>query len=130
MTRDDIVKMASDAGFDVDGYTIRTWAAQKDITPDLQRFAALVAEAEREKCKQLYEMSDEHIRNVIQASVEAERARYRTILEDALYALEYASDMTKPTDMQGCTCPICVMGPKLRELLKEDQLHVTNGRDT
>lgn len=29
------------------------------------------------------------------------------LLREALYALEYASDMTKPEDLQGCGCPIC-----------------------
>jgi len=41
----------------------------------------------------------------------------KQLLEDALYALEYASDMSKPADMQGCTCPICVTIPKLRAQL-------------
>lgn len=29
------------------------------------------------------------------------------LLRDALYALEYAADMTKPEGMSGCGCPIC-----------------------
>ena len=40
------------------------------------------------------------------------------LLREAAYALDYAADMTKPTDMQGCDCPICTVGRKIEEVLK------------
>ena len=40
-----------------------------------------------------------------------------SLLREALYALEYASDMTKPEDLQGCGCPICTNIAALRERL-------------
>jgi len=42
-----------------------------------------------------------------QVGLALDAARYQALLEKALYALEYASDMTKPEDMSGCDCPIC-----------------------
>ena len=41
------------------------------------------------------------------------------LLREALYALEYANDMTKPEDLQGCECPICTNITALRERLGE-----------
>jgi hypothetical protein len=46
MTRDDIIRMALDTGFDADDETTIT---------SLERFAALVAAAEREACARLCE---------------------------------------------------------------------------
>ena len=43
--------------------------------------------------------------------------RDEALLREALYALEYASDMTKPEDLQGCGCPICTNITALRERL-------------
>lgn len=43
------------------------------------------------------------------------------LLREALYALEYASDMTKPEDLQGCGCPICTNIAALRERLGEGE---------
>jgi len=45
--------------------------------------------------------------------------RLRELLNDAVYALEYAADMTKPEGLSGCDCPICVTIPKLRAALGE-----------
>ncbi len=42
--------------------------------------------------------------------------RMRKLLQDALYALEYASDMTMPEGMSGCNCPICM---SIRAIEKE-----------
>ena len=39
------------------------------------------------------------------------------LLRGALYALEYASALTKPEDLQGCDCPICISITALRERL-------------
>ncbi len=50
MTRDEIISMALEAGFDSVGASVSTWAGQHNITKELERFAALVAAAEREAC--------------------------------------------------------------------------------
>ena len=47
MTREDMIRMAREAGFNVEqGYLLRITG----IDEDLERFAALVASAEREAC--------------------------------------------------------------------------------
>lgn len=66
MTRDDILRMAREAGFqDRDG-TIRTMhssGAWVGINEELERFAALVAAAERDECAKVCEsISDEYHR--------------------------------------------------------------------
>jgi len=53
-----------------------------------------------------------------QVGLALDAARYQTLLEKALYALEYASDMTKPEDMSGCNCPICTVIGEI-EAMKE-----------
>ena len=47
MTQDDIIRMARDAGLEQIGFSTEDWVAW---TSDLERFAALVAAAEREAC--------------------------------------------------------------------------------
>ena len=76
--------------------TIRALLAERD---------ALVAEVERlaEALRKLEERVQ----------------RDEALLREALYALEYASDMTKPEDLQGCGCPICTNITALRERLGE-----------
>ena len=50
MTREQIIEMARDAGFNVEqGFLLRVTG----IDEDLERFAALVAAAEREECAKL-----------------------------------------------------------------------------
>ena len=44
----------------------------------------------------------------------AENETLRALLRDAEYALDYASDMTKPEGLSGCDCPICTVSDKLR----------------
>jgi len=56
MTRDDIIRMAREAGFNVEqGFLLRVTG----IDEDLERFAALVAAAEREACAKLCEEYDD-----------------------------------------------------------------------
>jgi hypothetical protein len=50
--------------------------------------------------------------------VSDERDGLTALIDKALYALEYASDMTKPEDMSGCECPICTAIDDLKEALK------------
>lgn len=45
----------------------------------------------------------------------------KELLSEALYALEYGLDMTKPDDMSGCDCPMCVVSRKIRKLIGENQ---------
>lgn len=50
MTRDEIIKLAREAGFNVEqGFLLRVTG----IDEDLERFAALVAAAEREACLEM-----------------------------------------------------------------------------
>jgi hypothetical protein len=54
MTRDDIIRMARDVGF-VDIHHERVWIREGYHEVRLERFAALVAAAERESCAQVCE---------------------------------------------------------------------------
>jgi hypothetical protein len=58
MNREDIIRMAREAGMLLGRFDI--WDAE---TPDLERFVALVAAAEREACAKLVEPSAEHRRD-------------------------------------------------------------------
>ncbi len=51
MNRDDIIRMAREAGGD-------DWGIFRDFMPELERFAYLVAEAEREACAEICESDD------------------------------------------------------------------------
>ena len=58
MTRDDIIKLALEAGFCKDSngiYFRRAVTPDSDLLPLLERFAALVAAAEREACAKVAE---------------------------------------------------------------------------
>jgi len=58
MTCDDIIKLALEAGFCKDSngiYSRRAVTPDSDLLPSLERFAALVAAAEREACAKLCE---------------------------------------------------------------------------
>ena len=45
----------------------------------------------------------------------------KELMQQALDALEYASDMTKPENMSGCECPICVTITALRDRLAQPE---------
>jgi coproporphyrinogen III oxidase len=59
MTRDDIIRLAVEAKLVChwDGGCASAWVEGHDLTPYLERFAALVAEREREACAKV---CDEH----------------------------------------------------------------------
>jgi hypothetical protein len=62
MNREDIIRMAREAGFDVESDEFFNYKPQlvfTGIEADLQRFADLVAAAEREACAQLAEACDD-----------------------------------------------------------------------
>jgi hypothetical protein len=74
MKRDDIIRMAQEAGFEFNSLG-GTYTSGK-LDEHLERFAALVAEAEREACKDLWEaqkLTDRQISDHIVAAVAAER---------------------------------------------------------
>ena len=52
MTKDDIIRMAKEAGFKPRHNAPREWWM---LTEDIERFAALVASAEREACAKVVE---------------------------------------------------------------------------
>ena len=45
-----------------------------------------------------------------------ERDGLTTLIDKALYALEYASDMTKPEGLGGCDCPTCTTIFQINEM--------------
>ena len=47
----------------------------------------------------------------------AENEELLAVLEEAEYALDYASDMTKPEGLSGCDCPICTASIRIGEVL-------------
>ena len=51
MNREDIIRMAQEAGFGGGGFVMPTHSGH--ITHELERFAALVASAEREACAEV-----------------------------------------------------------------------------
>ena len=58
MTRDDIIRMAREAGFDVESDEFFNYKPQfvfTGVEADLQSFADLVAAAERERCAKICE---------------------------------------------------------------------------
>jgi hypothetical protein len=77
MTRDDIIRMAREAGF----ATSWTEAAGQA----LEHFAALVAATEREACKNLWEaqrLTDRQISDYIEAAVAAEREECAKVCDE------------------------------------------------
>lgn len=49
----------------------------------------------------------------------------RELMQQALDALEYASDATKPEGLHGCECLICKAIPALRERLEQPEEKIT-----
>ena len=84
MTKDDIIKLAREAGFLVDGDSwIHAGAVlvdgRKSIDKQLERFANLVAAAERAECAKLCEKTDDGTPyNLAEACAAAIRARGTT----------------------------------------------------
>ena len=68
MTRENIIRMAREAGFNVEqGYLLRITG----IDEDLERFAALVASAEREACAKVCEDSVEYAGDTLAQAIRA-----------------------------------------------------------
>ena len=67
MTKEEIIRMAKEAGGD-------DWGIFKDFMPEIERFAALVAAAEREAC---IDIAEQHatIEGIAQKIIAAIRAR-------------------------------------------------------
>ena len=89
MTRDDIIRMAREAGFraghielyNSDPVTFVAPCSATDCMPELVRFAALVAAAERDACAQIVERNasacrpHSELHDVLSANAMAIRAR-------------------------------------------------------
>lgn len=82
MTRDDIIRMAREAGMLIPSFRIGGGLALGTCTvPDFERFAALVAAAEREACAQIVERNaavcrpHSELHDVLSANALAIRAR-------------------------------------------------------
>ena len=75
MTRDDIIKMAKEAGFNLEqGFLLRVTG----IDEDLERFAVLVAAHEREACAELCDVlavHPEYASDITKVAAQAIRAR-------------------------------------------------------
>ena len=91
MTQDDIRRMAREAATEDgsvnrdDGKDVVLYAAK--TTRFLERFATLVAAKEREACEELWEqlrIKDDHVRDVIEASVAAEREACAKVAEETV----------------------------------------------
>ena len=67
MNREDIIRMAREAGFGGGGFVMPTHAGH--ITHELERFAALVASAEREACAKVCEDSVEYAGDTLAAAI-------------------------------------------------------------
>jgi hypothetical protein len=78
MARDDIIKMAREAGFNLEqGFLLRVTG----IDEDLERFAALVAAAEREACAKVCDVlavHPEYASDITKVAAQAIRARGNT----------------------------------------------------
>ena len=61
---------------------------------------------------------EEHMMNDLSQRLRELHKETKDALELALYALEYASDLTKPEGMSGCDCPVCTAIPVLEGLTK------------
>jgi hypothetical protein len=68
MTRDDIIRMAKEAGWTRVGHNPETGPAFPVLVERLQRFSALVAAAEREACAKL---AGPHLDGAIAAAIRA-----------------------------------------------------------
>ena len=83
MTRDDVIRMAREAGLLIPSFRIDGGLALGACTvPDFERFASLVAAAEREACAQLVEKNADvcgpntMLCDVLRGNAAAIRARY------------------------------------------------------
>jgi hypothetical protein len=77
MNREDIIKLAREAGMEQDGDNFFSPSHEEfDVhITDLERFAALVAAAEREECAKLADAADMYNRFISQEIAAAIRAR-------------------------------------------------------
>ncbi len=49
------------------------------------------------------------------AQIDADEA----LMREAMYALDFAADMTKPDGLSGCDCPICTVSKALEKRLEK-----------
>jgi hypothetical protein len=72
MTRDDIIRLAVEAKLVChwDGGCASAWVEGHDLTPYLERFAALVAAAEREACAKVCEEEIKRVKPIYSVTAE------------------------------------------------------------
>ena len=76
MNREDIIRMAREAGFEV--YETDVWITDGWWTEELERFAALVAAHEREECAKVCDVlavHPEYASDITKVAAQAIRAR-------------------------------------------------------
>lgn len=66
-----------------------------------------------------YKMAGERLRRI--EKLERMNQELLEALKEAEYALDYASDMTKPEGLSGCDCPICSVSVKVRAAIAKAQ---------
>ena len=73
MNREDIIRMAREAGFYIHNNEIYSMSTQSDqeLTEWIERFAALVASAEREACAKVCEDSVEYAGDTLAEAIRA-----------------------------------------------------------
>ncbi len=95
------------------------WDAMAVMVENSQEQAAKIEQLEKQLAVQTY--AADNYRRLLDESDHAYlemELKYESLLKSALYALEYACDMTKPDDMSGCGCPICSSIKEIEECLK------------
>ena len=82
-----------------------------------RQLARLLEENEdyRRTCEHLLRQTCEQIGEIV--ALKEQRDELLAVLEEAEYALDYASDMTKPEGLSGCDCPICTASIRIGEVL-------------
>ena len=86
MTRDDIIRLAREAGLEVYSILEKQQVDWDCLIDDLQEFAALVAAAEREACAEVCEM-----RKILEVDYEDER-HYNQGIEHSAAAIRARGD--------------------------------------
>ena len=74
-----------------------------------------IADKAAAELRRLHAENAEQIGEIV--ALKEQRDELLAVLEEAEYALDYASDMTKPEGLSGCDCPICTASIRIGEVL-------------
>lgn len=110
MNRKDIIRMAWKAGFERLGHTDNDWVCYPE---DIERFAALVASAERERIKQANAPEIERINSYIKKledAVKAEREACAIVCDDINAKYKWPQDTAERVASQWCADAIRARG--------------------